>query len=527
MAQAKLNQIQRDEADKGFHDQKMEALDEEITLIRHEIATKRLKEEREKVLTTKERDLRQARSQLEKAKNKQTAPSTTSSGPTNIDNNDNIDNTKISGHAQHSYPQDSTSDVSGTADPSNGPDTKDISPAQREWQRQKQVNNQSNEAMDELMALVGLEDVKQYILNTKGRIEIQKRQDVDTAGERFHAAFLGNPGTGKTTVARLWAKLLCSLEVIQSEAFEETTGSKLATNGVLQAQKHIDALVNRSGGVMFVDEAYQLTNGTSAGGKSVLDFLLTEIENRRGVIVFVFAGYKQPMEAFFGYNPGIRSRIPHVFDFLDYSQTDLLKMLQDLFKKRFNGKAQVEGSLNGLSMRIVTKRLARQRGNEGFGNMRDLENVFSHICGRQARRIENERRDGKLPDDFSFIQTDLIGPEPSATVPKSPAWTELQDLIGLQSVKASIETLVSLLKTNYMRELQEKEPIQVTLNKVFLGSPGTGKTSVAKLYGRLLADIGVLSNGDGKPDRCHLVNQRTNNLLQSLQRLLRTLLAPP
>ena len=160
-------------------------------------------------------------------------------------------------------------------------------------------------------------------------------------------------------------------------------------------------------------------------------------------------------------------------------------MLQKLFRERFRGDANVEEGLGGLYMRIVTKRLSRQRETQGFGNMRDVEKVFIRICSQQAKRISDERRRNQQADDFLFTKEDLIGPEPSAAVLESPAWSKLQSLIGLEGVKENVQTLVSILTTNYMRELKEKEPIQVSLNKVFLGSPGTGKESrtVARMRG--------------------------------------------
>ena len=80
---------------------------------------------------------------------------------------------------------------------------------------------------------------------------------------------------------------------------------------------------------------------------------------------------------------------------------------------------------------------------------------------------------------------------------KSKAWEDLQELTGLTAVKASVRTMIDRIETNYKRELEEKAPIEVSLNRCFVGSPGTGKTSVAKLYGQIMVDVGLLSNGEG------------------------------
>ncbi|KAI9687140.1 MAG: hypothetical protein M1822_002551 [Bathelium mastoideum] len=487
-AKNQLEKFKMQEAEQRRHDQEMEALDEEIALMRKEMANMSLKQEQSIALAAKLQDREAVQKRLEIAKKR--AMNATATAPRNGQQSSNVKGTPgFSGtknEHQSSKQQQQASDQ----------ESAEVSPSREEWLRQKRVEGQKNDALDQLVDMVGLENVKQYILDTKGQIEVKKRQNVLSGGERYHASFLGNPGTGKTTVARLWAKLLYTLEVLPGDVFEETTGSKLATGGIQSMQKHIATIVAGNGGVMFIDEAYQLTSGTSAGGRQVLDFLLAEIENQRDKVVFIFAGYRQQMETFYSHNPGIPSRIPHRLDFCDYSEAELLLMLQKLFKKRFNDNAKIEDGNKGLFMRIAARRLSRRRGQEGFGNMRDLENLFGGICARQASRISRERRQGSIPDDFVFEKEDLIGPEPSSALLQSAAWKKLHSLIGLATVKQSISSLVAVLKTNYHRELEEKEPIQVSLNKVFLGPPGTGKTSVAKLYGRLLADIGLLTKGD-------------------------------
>ena len=318
---------------------------------------------------------------------------------------------------------------------------------------------------------------------------------------------------GKTTVARLYAKFLTSVGVLTGNEFVETTGVRLASDGVAGAKALIDQILKAGGGAFFLDEAYQLALGHNYGGASVLDFLLAEIENRVGVIVFIFAGYNKQMEKFFEHNQGLTSRMPYRLQFADYNDGELLQMFGRKIEKEFNGNMKVERGAAGLYARVAVRRLGRGRNREGFGNARALENVLTKIYERQSRRIQHARKAGSRPDDLLLKKEDLIGPEPSQAVTNSPAWKELHSLIGLKSVKETMQNLADSIFLNYQRELAEKEIVETSLNRVFLGSPGTGKTSVGKLYGQILANMGILSNGEGMSSAREVANMHTSLLM--------------
>lgn len=290
---------------------------------------------------------------------------------------------------------------------------------------------------------------------------------------------------------------MTSIKVLPGDGFIETTGSHLAHAGVAEVMNHLKQLENSEGGVYFIDEAYQLAEGHNHGGKAVLDYLLAQIENLTGKVVFVFAGYRKEMEKFFEHNPGLSSRIPYTLKFEDYTDEELLRMLQFQMNQFYKSGITVEDGIGGLYMRIAIRRLGRGRGRNGFGNARALENIFGQIRERQAERLTRQRKEGLSPDDYLITKEDLIGPDPSRAILACDAWTQLQQLTGLKSVKDSVSFMIDLIKTNYERELDEKL-IDVSLNRVFLGPPGTGKTTVAKLYGQVLKDVGILSNGEGK-----------------------------
>ena len=241
-----------------------------------------------------------------------------------------------------------------------------------------------------------------------------------------------------------------------------------------------------------------MVSGNSYGGKAVLDFLLAEIENLTGKVVFVLAGYHKQMEAFFAHNPGIPSRIPIQMEFQDYSDQELQHIFVRYIGDKYKGSMRIEHGMAGLYVRIVARRIGRGRGRDGFGNAREVQNRIARISECQAKRLHKERRAGLRPDDNLLTKEDLIGPEPSIALRSNEAWIKLQKLIGLDSVKDSVRVLLDGIQYNYRRELEERPLVQYSLNRCFLGSPGTGKTSVAKLYGRILADIGLLSNGEGR-----------------------------
>ena len=202
----------------------------------------------------------------------------------------------------------------------------------------------------------------------------------------------------------MYGKILSSLGAISGDAFVEATGVSLAHEGVDGAKQHLQRIHSANGGVFFIDEAYQLTDQHNPGGRQVLDFLLAEMENNTGRIIFILAGYSKNMETFFEYNRGLTSRVPYTLQFVDYEDADLLLMLQQRIEKRYKGNMKIADGKGGLYMRIIARRLGRGRGRVGFGNARALETTYSRVAECQAERLSRNGSTGIIPDDFFLFK---------------------------------------------------------------------------------------------------------------------------
>ncbi|MDO5520258.1 MAG: AAA family ATPase [bacterium] len=264
-------------------------------------------------------------------------------------------------------------------------------------------NSKLEQLLEELNSLIGLETVKEQITSLINVIKVRKLREsynMPLTKLSYHMVFSGNPGTGKTTVARLVAKIYKELGIVEKGTFVETDRSGLVAGYVGQTAIKVTEVVTRAlGGVLFIDEAYSLTNTKISNdfGSEAVDALVKLMEDHRDDLVVIVAGYKEEMQEFLKSNTGLISRFNTFVEFQDYTCSELIEILKSFAEKN-------EMKFSEEAMRQITKQLMEQDvvHSKEFGNARGIRNLFERILVRQANRLVTYKTLSK--DEISTIE---------------------------------------------------------------------------------------------------------------------------
>lgn len=258
---------------------------------------------------------------------------------------------------------------------------------------------------DNLSKIVGLENVKDFLRTQYNVLKAkEKRKNAGMPVDEEQALnmiFTGNPGTGKTTVARVVANMLKEMKVLKSGHLVEVSRSNLVAEYLGQtAPKTEEVFMSALGGILFVDEAYALSNGNDNFGKEAIDTLVKLIEDYRGEILVILAGYKKEMSEFLNVNSGLESRFPIIIDFPDYNSEDLWKIFIGMLKKR--GFELTEEAKDCANRKIEA---LHKNSTAASGNGRMIRNYVDEIIRNQSNRIVKD--DVPVSEVAKIISEDL------------------------------------------------------------------------------------------------------------------------
>ena len=356
-----------------------------------------------------------------------------------------------------------------------------------------EVGVKKRDALEEMNNLVGLEKVKHEIKKMINMVEFNKKRIASGKApekQTLHAAFMGNPGTGKTTVARLFGEALYEAGVLSGEEFRfvEATESDLISSSVGGTAERTQHLLEKArGGILFIDEAYSLDKkGSSVNfGIEAVNTILKFMEDNRDDIMIIFAGYTKEMEEFFKTNPGLRSRVPNNFIFEDYTGDEIVQLGEMILKK---GDYKLED--RDYYARHVKR---AYDGSLDKSNGRWIRNLDEQLTKTLADRVVAQGSDDI--ETILNIDIDAVlnqGKYQEGADKEEDGMAALNRLIGIPKVKEQVEQFVVMAEFNQKRAEQGGIVEDTTLHSLFLGNPGTGKTTVARILGNILFQKGVI-----------------------------------
>lgn len=356
-----------------------------------------------------------------------------------------------------------------------------------------EIKEETISALEQLQQMIGLEKVKNRVKDFYQFLKYQnsrKKLGFTIQDElSLNMIFTGNPGTGKTTLARLMAKIYYELGVLPSQEVVETDRSQLVGGYMGQTEENVRNVVKQSlGGVLFIDEAYSLNRDGQGSdyGQTAIDTLVSLMTSSEfgGKFAVILAGYPEEMRQFLDGNHGLSSRFPtsNLIHLPNYTAEELVEIGEKIANDNDyviseEGKQQLE------------LRLEKEQVDESFGNARAVKNIVLDAIFNKGSQAHSNKQ--------FLTYTLLEGNDFAAAEEESsenPA-DELEAMIGLTKVKDEMKKIISFVKVQQLRRTNSKKNLPIQLHAVFTGNPGTGKTTVAKLYAQFLKDCGILKRG--------------------------------
>lgn len=368
-------------------------------------------------------------------------------------------------------------------------------------------NRPLSEILADLDGLIGLDNIKLKVreyIDYVSFLQLRKEKgfrDEEEIG--LHSVFTGNPGTGKTTVVKLLGTIFHSMGLLSKGHVHAVSASDLITEYIRQTGKKTKEVIDKArGGILFIDEAYMLfkEGASSDFGPEAVAELITEMSDGKGDIAIMVAGYPKEMEAFLKSNPGLKSRFKHHFHFEDYTPEELIEIAHFAAKKK-----DVKLSVPAVEKLHQVLTNAYRKRDRTFGNARFATALVDEAKMYMGIRVVKQYDSKKLnktilsniqPEDIEGIDETAIKKKLKLSIDNGllkEAMDELNLLTGLENIKQEINELVRL--TRYYKEMDRDVLKAFSMHIIFTGNPGTGKTTVARIFGKIYKALGLLERG--------------------------------